>query len=161
MLKAGIDLTALVSGLAGAGAFAAIAQIVGNYLSRKTSLDTTNVDDRAKLTKDLQEQVERDREEHQEFRVEVRKLQRETEATVRLLQQTEERRFRLLSRVEAELRSLNLHLTFHSEALQQEVLNRPMLVRQAETIKGTVERMASAIEAENLSAPQAKREGPE
>lgn len=150
-IHAGIDLTALVSGLAGAGLFAATAQVIGNYLSRRTTLDTSNVDDRGKLTKDLQEQVEKDREDHQEFREEMRGIIRDLEGRIRMLQQTEDRRFRLLSMVEAQMRSLNLHLTFHSEGLQQEVLNRAVLVRQAETIRVTVEKMATHIEAETTA----------
>jgi hypothetical protein len=134
----GIDWVQLgIGGIIGT-ALTGVVSVVGQLISRSTTIDTSKIEDRRELTKELFEQLER-------TFLKVGEL----EGSMSLSQRRELVLVRVLLNIGAELRILNGFLTVHALELKKDSPDCEELRESAAAMLGALTRMQSLLEAEN------------
>jgi hypothetical protein len=115
-----------------------LVSVVGQLINRSTAIDTSKIEDRRELTKELFEQLEK-------TFLKVGEL----EGSMSLSQRRELVLMRVLINIGAELRILNGFLTVHALELKKDNVNVEELREQAGSMLEALNRMQSLLDAEN------------
>jgi ABC-type transporter Mla subunit MlaD len=117
--------------------------LAGHLIKRRTTLDTTRIEDRDKFTATLMEQVGQ-----------LFEKVGELEAITSTMNRRELTFIRIFANLSGELRVLDGHLSVHQVELKNELLDRKELEQQTNYMRETLHRMIRLMEQEDAYLKQ-------
>lgn len=124
------DWTILIPGAVISAVITAIATVIGWWIRKSTSVDTANIDDRGKFTRDLLHRIET------------------MEAEIKELRRRETRVVKIISFFGAEMRVLSNLITALVDDLHDENADKKNLLSQAGQIKTNLDNLTGKLEKE-------------